>query len=89
MNVNLTGPRTMQNIARIWGATEHYDGKPVRRFWDMTALRRAIAVPSYEQMDAVVEALRTGKPLVVAALGSSLVSDFGGCYQPSLDEVYR
>jgi hypothetical protein len=79
----------VQDISRIWRDVKRENGQPLHRFWDLDDLRHAITVPSYEQMAPVVQKLESGLALTVVALGSSITSEYGGAFQPSLDDIFR
>jgi hypothetical protein len=72
----------------MWPHVRRKNG-PLQRFWDLDALHHAMAVTNFEQMDPVVEKLAQSAPLTVVAIGSSIVSTFGGSFQPSLDAVFK
>jgi hypothetical protein len=58
------------------------------RFWDRQLLSHAVAAANYEQLRPLLRKLNAGRPITVAAIGSSVVQDHGGTFHGSLDAVW-
>jgi hypothetical protein len=54
------------------------------RFWDRALLRRSVGASNYAQMRRLLDKLNAGEPIIVAAVGSSVVQDHGGTFHSSL-----
>jgi hypothetical protein len=53
----------------------------VERLWDASNLRAAVSTKNYESLKSLLEKLNNGLPITVVALGDSITSNHGGCYQ--------
>lgn len=56
------------------------DFEPKRRVWDRAMLKSATSNANYAALKPLIERLERGERVVVAALGSSQVADFAGCW---------
>ncbi|GBF96630.1 hypothetical protein Rsub_09376 [Raphidocelis subcapitata] len=57
------------------------------RFWDRALLSASLGAANFEQMRPLLRKLRAGRPITVAAVGSSVVQDHGGTFHSSLEAV--
>lgn len=60
-----------------------------KRLWDERLLVRANAQVTNDRLFSLLRKLDRGEPIVVVAMGSSVVSDYGGCFHNSLDQIYQ
>ena len=60
---------------------------PIKRWWDVGVLERAVEVASYHQFVPLLEKLERGEPITVVAVGSSVTSDHGGCFNSSAEAL--
>ncbi len=65
---------------------EHAPAPPAGcRFWTQADLQRARGVTHYAGLRPIFTRLRAGKPITIAAFGSSITSNSGGCFHSDLD----
>lgn len=61
---------------------------PVRlRFWDLGFLARSMATAPSARMLPVLAKLNAGEAITVVAMGSSVTSDFGGCFHRDMQAL--
>lgn len=58
------------------------------RLWDLRALEYANTHTNRGLLRRVVWKLNNGLPITVAVLGSSVTSDFAGCFHTSIQQLY-
>ncbi len=59
------------------------------RLWDFELLRHSLAVSHTEQLRPLLHKLNSGKPIVIVAFGTSITSDFGGCFHQDMAQLAR
>ena len=77
-----------------WSRAPGLNGTHQRRFWDRAALNAALTGPLSARSNLFhvrnfFDKLASGKRIVSVALGSSLVHDFAGCWQPSFKQLWE
>eukprot|EP00798_Chlamydomonas_sp_ICE-L_P025071 gene25071-10723_t len=59
---------------------DYVDKRSIHRLWDLHDLPRAVAHSNPSSLHTILRKLSAGEPITVVALGSSVTSDFGGCF---------
>jgi hypothetical protein len=57
-----------------------------KRFWDEAMLQAGVMQAGYKQLFPLFDKLNSGKPITVAAFGTS-ISDTAGCWYSSIDKI--
>jgi hypothetical protein len=78
------------DIQEIWGEVlSRWGDWTMKRYWNQDTLKNALRASDPAQLYPLIKKLENGEPIVVVALGSSIVVDFGGLFHTDLEAIYK